>query len=312
MGNHPTTQNQPIKLECFHAMELPADAGQSFPEEICLLKWGENQTTKGIVRVGPKTLASFSANQKERGYEKVALDYEHNTLPGTPEYDRTQEPREVAGYAMPIIRAGEGLFLSAIKLTADGETKSKNFADLSPAVELDANREVVFLHSTALCRNGSVHGLEIGFFSTQPSTQNQKPMDQITLQDLATALGCEATKEAVLAKLGTLASLLAMPKEIEAMSARVKVVEAFSVTATHDANEAERARLIADSTKDGQIIPLSAETLKTVDIAVLRDLVKNAPKNVVPLSAAGKPTGAQADDVTGSARLARAWSTLKK
>ena len=135
--------------------------GAPLPDRIKLLSWGRNDSIQGLIIVGHVTAARLAIEQKSRGFGEVALDFEHNTVPGSPEYERSQEPRRVAAYGTPTVRAGEGLFLENMRWTPAGVEAARLYRDLSPSVALDDQREVTFVHSAALVRNGAVHGLHL-------------------------------------------------------------------------------------------------------------------------------------------------------
>jgi hypothetical protein len=63
-------------------------AAKDLPSRLKLLNWGKNETVKGPVTVGPETLRSLSANQKSVGFEHIALDYNHQTVPSSPNFKK--------------------------------------------------------------------------------------------------------------------------------------------------------------------------------------------------------------------------------
>ncbi len=65
---------------------LSADA---LPLRIKLLNWGSNPSLKGDIKVGSKTLAALPSNQAKHGYDRVGIDYEHQSVPQHPNF---QEP----------------------------------------------------------------------------------------------------------------------------------------------------------------------------------------------------------------------------
>lgn len=140
-----------------------AAALKDLPARIKLLNWGRNETVKGPVFVTETTAALLPQNQKRLGFDRVALDYEHNTVEGTDEFKRTTEPRKVAAFGVPLVVAGDGLYLDELQWTPSGKENAREYCDLSPAPLLSGARDVVFLHSSALCRQGAVEGLS--FFS---------------------------------------------------------------------------------------------------------------------------------------------------
>jgi Mu-like prophage I protein len=169
--------------------------GGSLPTRLKLLNWGTNDTVQGPVIVDDSCVEVFSANQRSLGFERVALDFEHNTVPGSPEYERTKEPRDIAAQGAPRIVRGDGLYLEDLTWFNVGKDKAPTYEDLSPAVKWDDSKRLIFMHSTALTRNGAVYGLT--FLSAKiMSNQNQQLADAgkfITLAALAGAIGLAAT-----------------------------------------------------------------------------------------------------------------------
>jgi hypothetical protein len=64
------------------------DASKGLPDKVLLFKWGHNETVNGPVEVNEFTVATVPRMQKAAGFDTVALDYEHNTVPGSREYNR--------------------------------------------------------------------------------------------------------------------------------------------------------------------------------------------------------------------------------
>lgn len=185
-------------------------ASPNLPDKLKILNWGENPSVEGPILVGEKSARFLDFNQKTMGFAEVALDFEHNTVPGTPEYERTKEPRPVAAYGVPRIVHGDGLYLENLRWTPDGKASAINYADLSPAIRCDkGSGEVVFVHSTALTRNGAVH--ELSFHSAQlgnkPKDHNMKD-ETISVAELAAAFGLKdtSTKAEVLGALKSLST----------------------------------------------------------------------------------------------------------
>jgi phage I-like protein len=152
---------------------------KGLPRRLKLLNWGVNQTVYGPVIVNETTAALLPMNQKKLGFDTIALDYEHNTVPKTPEFERTKEPREIAANGVPLVVPGEGLFFDALEYTPSGRQNHLNYHDLSPTPKLSDKGEVVFLHSVALCRQGAVEDLHyfsvtLGTADDEQSNQNQE------------------------------------------------------------------------------------------------------------------------------------------
>lgn len=128
------------------------------PARIVGLKWGDNDTAQGKIKVGEKTLAASKTWDKS-GYSEVAIDFNHNTVPTHPSYKG--EPAPIAGMSALSVEPGVGLVFGPIEWNADGIAHRKNYPDFSPAVVLDDEGEVIFCHSAALVRNGAVRDLRV-------------------------------------------------------------------------------------------------------------------------------------------------------
>lgn len=129
------------------------------PSKVKLLNWGENKTTVGPVFVDDETARVFSANQRAIGRERVPVDFEHNTVPGTPEYNRSYEPRPIAGHSALVCMAGKGIFAEGITWTDTGLALAANYEDVSLAPMLDKEKRVVAAHSWALTHAGAAPGM---------------------------------------------------------------------------------------------------------------------------------------------------------
>lgn len=295
-------------------------SGEKLPDRLKILGWGNSKTAKGDV-----TLSDFSASaigsQGSFGFGEIALDFEHNTVPGSPEYERTQEPRSVAGYGRPEVVKGDGLYLTGIRWTPEGEKAAKNFADLSPAVQLDKRGQVVFVHSAALTRNGAVEGLH--FFSASGRPGEETKTMAIEIADLAPILGlnADASKEVVLSKLKERLTVEHKPitafsvmidgkesqfgaPEILALSAKVSELETKAKKIEDEREASERVAVINAFSAEGKVPlgedkkPIALDTLKTFSVGELKRLLANTPKTVV-LSAGHKSGDPAAPELKG-------------
>lgn len=270
------------------------------PERIKLLSWGENPSVKGVIRVNERTIAHLAQDQGARGFGEVALDFEHNTVPGSAEYERSQEPRKVAAYGVPKVVPNEGLYLEGLRWTPTGQAEALNFADLSPAVQTEADGTVRFLHSVALVRNGAVEGLS--FFSVDLKGENHMEKTNIlTLTAVAAALGlgAEATEAEVCGKLKTLSAPATAPdlkpleEKIAALEGKLTTLSAELSAGTTAAVEREKGELIARFSAEGRVPKngegqvYSAEELKGLDVATLKLLHANTPVTVSLSARAG-------------------------
>lgn len=307
----------PANITALRAISNGYKAGGALPAELKVLAWGRNETTKGVVVVDEETVKVFAANQRALGFERVALDYEHNTVPGSEEYSRTKEPREIAGHAVPVVRLGDGLYLTACEWTPSGQMNAANFPDLSPAVGLDAAGRVLFAHSAALCRNGSVYDL------TLLSAGDPGAPDIMTPELKALLDGLNANLTALAAQVTTLASEVAalkgaspaLPPEMTALSAtitalgaKVTTLETQLSSGVAAAQAAQVNDLVQRFTREGRVPkgttgqPLDDAALRALSVDQLGLLLANTPATV-PLAARGKaaagegrPKGATAEE----------------
>jgi hypothetical protein len=148
-----------MRLFSYNSLANKVGDGTDLPSRIKIFNWGVNKTLKGDVIVNDKTAKVFSSNQKAMGRDTIVLDFEHNTVPKTPEYERTKEPRPVAGHFIAEVVMGDGVYLAAQDWTADGQASARNYKDLSPAPYVDDDGVLIGLHSCALTQTGAVFDL---------------------------------------------------------------------------------------------------------------------------------------------------------
>ena len=291
--------------------------GEKLPEHLQLLQWGRNESAKGPILFDEKSVAVLNANQARLGFGRVALDFEHNTVPGSPEFARTQEPRPVAGYGTIEAVPERGLFLSAMTWTPRGTEHARDYEDLSPAVAQDEEGRVVFLHSAALTRNGAVY--DLSFFSApsgleiETATKPHTPMPDTTgadfqaLQTTLTKLSADLT-----ARLDALEKRIpADPSEqIKTLSASVEALQKQIKDTSDAATTLERDRVIRLFAAEGKVPrdadgkELSDEQLGKMDVPTLKLLCANTP-STVPLHAR-KAKEKPGTELKGLARVAAA------
>ena len=256
--------------------------GAALPARLKILNWGANETIDGPVTAGPRTADRLAANQRQAGYERVAIDFDHCTVAGTGAHrDLTAagQPPLIFGYGRVQPVPGDGIWLEDVTWTPLGLQHARNFEDLSPALR-EADGEVVLIHSVALTPNGKVNGLQ--FFSA--TLTNHTTMTN----ELAELLGLPATtsQENLLAELK---KRLAAPALLP-LSARLDALELKLHAHTAATLDAERDRLVRLFAADGKVPKratgetYSAAELKTLDPDTLRLLHANTPVTV-PLAA---------------------------
>lgn len=279
-------------------------SGDSLPTRKVVVPWGTSQAVDGPVTVDSSSAQAFSAFQRAQGWDRVCLDYEHNTLPGTPAFKESREPRDVAAFGVPELIPGEGIVLNGMEWTPDGVKKASNFCDISPAlVFAPGTRIVIGLHSVALTRAGAIEGLS-AFSVSLPDPQpiGDKTMERAVLiallgldssatdaqiQEAAQKLG------AVLKQLGNgdICAFSAQVQQLKTLLDQVKgidlktistQVEAFSAIgkASKDGIEGLAVRL---SKAEQMISAFSADALMSARQAII-DQAKRDGK-VLPFSA---------------------------
>jgi phage I-like protein len=328
-------------------IENKALASADLPSRIKLLNWGVNKTIKGDVLVNERTVEALAANQAAEGFDKIALDFNHNSLPGHPNYKA--DPREVAAYGVPEIIPGDGLYLRDVEWTPAGRQYAKNYCDLSPTPRLE-NGVVVFLHSVALCPQGAVEGLS--FFSA-PEKSNPNPkdtsMDYKKLLLLLLGLDEKATDEAISQaatawkdKLSAMSAVFDSLKgvDLKALSALGEKIKGVDLTALSAAvqgvtveqftalsarvdglvkngDKSAREAILARAASEGKVIPLNADQINGIPLSALETMVeklpvtvpleKRTPANVTPLSVSNE-TGADAEVMKTLGIAKEAWT----
>ena len=294
------------------AVSLSADAAQ-LPRRIKVLNWGDNPNCHGK-RVNVGALFVKCLNADTYPYRKVALDFEHNTFPGTAAYKESKEPRPVAGFGTIEAVEGDGVYITMSSWTPDGEKMAANYADVSAGAVTDKEGNLVAVASVALCRAGAVDGMDFveaplsgGISSAlsgiinqgraepghQDNQKGQQAMDYKALLLKALGLGEDATDEAIQAALAE--KFEKKPTEEEQKAAlhaivAKEVAEAFKpieekVAALSAAAVAhEKADLIAEAAREGKVIALSADAIGKITVDDLKATIEKTPVTV-PLNA---------------------------
>ena len=287
------------------SVSLSADAAR-LPRRIKVLNWGDNPNCHGKrVNVGPLFAKCLSAPVYP--YRQVALDFEHNTFPGTAAYKESREPRPVAGFGSIEAVEGKGVYLTMSSWTPEGERMAVNYADVSAGAVTDRDGNVVAVSSVALCRAGAVDGMDFveaplsGGVSSALSgiiNDNQegtKAMDFKALLIKSLGLGDDATDEAIQAALAK--ALEKKPEDNRdeqqaAMSAAVKAavaeamkpIEAKVAALSASALAHEKQDLVAEAAREGKVVALSADALAKLSLDDLRATIAKTAVTV-PLSA---------------------------
>ena len=285
---------------------------RALPNRIKVLNWGDNPNCHGK-RVNVGALFVKCLNAETYPYRKVALDFEHNTFPGTEAYKESQEPRPVAGFGEIEAVEGDGVYITMSSWTPEGEKMAVNYADVSAGAVVDEEGNLIAVASVALCRAGAVEGMDFveaplsggvssalsGIINNQerglkPAApiQKGKAMDYKALLLKILGLGEDATDEAIQAALDAAGKKPTEEEQKAALSAAVKaaVAEAVKpinekVAALSAAAEAhEKADLIAEAAREGKVVALGADAIEKITVEDLKATIAKTPVTV-PLSA---------------------------
>jgi phage I-like protein len=270
------------------------------PTRIRVAPWGETATVNPelpLIRINERTLAMLSANQRRYGFERIALDYEHNTVPGSPEHKRSAEPRPIAAHGTLEVVPGEGLFLCNLEWTPAGPANAANYPDVSPAVACDSEGNVLFVHSVALTRAGAANGLRFATLSVESMDAEQEAADEDERVESEESqdkemMAMDPKLKGMLCKIMKLDAATvsdeAVASGLDALGerlARLDTMDGSITTLSASVVDMQRELVLAQSRMDGKVIPLSADSIKAMDLPALRDMVSKLPPNVVPLSA---------------------------
>ena len=266
------------------------------PSRIKIGKWGRNETGKGAgFTINERTAAVLPMVQHKLSFDRVALDFQHNTCPTVDADGKTVEPKEpqkIAAMGTPRVVKGEGLFLENLDWTPEGKEAALggHYPDLSPAVKMNDAGEVLFLHSAGLCRQGDVMDLQlfsaalnagqlVKFSAALTSTSNNMDHKKLLLillglPETATDSDIETGAKAFAAKIGNVG-------EVTAFSASLKTLTENVGALTSRLEKADKDAVLAQAIRDGKVVPFSAQKLGLADFTAL---VAELPANVVPLA----------------------------
>ena len=292
------------------AVSLSADAAK-LPRRIKVLNWGDNPNCHGK-RVNVGALFVKCLNADTYPYRKVALDFEHNTFPGTAAYKESKEPRPVAGFGTIEAVEGDGVYITMSSWTPEGERMAVNFADVSAGAVTDKDGNLVAVASVALCRAGAVDGMDFveaplsgdvssalsgiinqeGGLKPAAPIQKGKAMDYKALLLKLLGLGEDATDEAIQAALDAAGKKPTQEKQDAALSAAVKAAVAEAVKPIEEKVAAlsaaavahEKADLIAEAAREGKVVALSADAIGKITVEDLKATIAKTPVTV-PLNA---------------------------
>lgn len=302
---------------------------KELPSRLQIGKWGRNETGKGGgFTINERTAAILPRVQHALSYDRVALDFEHNTVP-TVDKDGKEvppvEPQKIAATGIPEVVRGEGLFLKDLKWTPEGSEHAigGHYPDLSPAVKMNEAGEVLFLHSAGICRQGSVMDLQL--FSaalnagqlakfSAASNSTSTTMDHkkllliiLGLPETASDTEIETGAKSFAAKIGKIDTT----GTVETFSAALKPLNEAIAALTAKSEQAEKDTILAKAIALGKIVPHSATKLGLADFKSLCD---ELPAGIVPIGQrtvegvktfSASITSGQGGDASADAEVAR-------
>lgn len=284
---------------------------KELPARVRVAKWGRNESVKGAFTVNETTARLLPAMQRTVGFDTIALDFEHNTVPATDAFKADKEPRKVAAHGVPRVIPGEGLFIENLRWTPEGEASVKggHHPDLSPAIKTNDAGEVVFVHSAALCRQGAVPDLQVFSAALTPaqitafsaaSHTHFPSMDYKQLLLLLLGLDAHATDADITTAAKTFATKLAeaagQSQEIKTLSATLKTLGEKFAALEKGQEAAEKSAITAHAVAAGKVITAAVSELP---LESFRKIVAELPANQVPL-AQRTPEGVKAFSATGA------------
>jgi hypothetical protein len=91
--------------------------GEMLPRRLKFFAWGDNKSTDGNFRAGERTSSELPANQKKYDFERVAIDFNHCSVPGTDTYKdllKVGQPPLIFGYGRVEAVPNDGIYLEDI------------------------------------------------------------------------------------------------------------------------------------------------------------------------------------------------------
>jgi phage I-like protein len=238
-----------------------AQGEKGLPQRILVLAWGDHDTTKGKVICDATTMQQLAAYNATQNWDRIALDFEHNSVPGSPSYQG--EPVKIAGYGTLQLVAGEGIYLLMSSWTPQGKEYAAggHYGDLSPVVKVNERNEVIGLHSVALCRHGATPGLV--FLSAAAPVQHPAS----SIQDQASSIQHPASKsmtpEQLVAELAKILGLAADAPPADILAAlTTKMGDSEKELTAMKAKSKEDAKTLSAATKGDDTLKLLSTQLK--------------------------------------------------
>lgn len=294
---------------------VPLAAEPGLPPRMRILRWGNNPNARNKrVHVGRALVESLRRDNYP--YRTIPLDFEHNTLPGTPAYKETREPRLVAAHCKVEVVEGDGVYIVPLRWTPEGEQRLAHYCDLSASPLTRADGEVVAVVSAALCRVGAVPDIELPTPLSASILLEQNEVTKMNWKEMVCkALGLDpaiATDDEIVTKLAEAlnkapeatalnaaieAAVKPLREELNGLKGEAKAatsgegisaqVEALSASVTALGKELikrDKQALLEQARLEGKVIALNASAVEAMNLDDLQEHIKQVPVTV-PLSA---------------------------
>lgn len=291
-----------MHLVSFSAGDLAApEAGKPLPTEILICPWEKKDTKKGVILCGATTEQVLMRNQMAaKRHPRVALDFEHNTVPESPSF---QADAKVAAWGTLDMRPGKGIFLSAVEWTPEGEShvRGGHAKGISPAAARNDDGEVIFIHSAGLCKHQEIDGLTLFSASADLrdliTTANQTTTNDMDLKAVIKLtnifLGSagldlipdSATVEQIEALAGKGADKIkeAMGKGKEKETETATTFSAEITAMRKELDGIKKDGILSAAIRDGKIVAFTADEIDKMDLATFSSHVSKLEAGKVPM-----------------------------
>lgn len=281
------------KITALMGISNQALASGELPKRIKIFNWGANPSDKGVFKVTPLTIAALQKQVADKSYERIVVDFEHNSLKGHPNYQ--PPPRHHAGYGNVEAIAGDGVYLSAVDYTPAGKRYARDNSDISPVPVHTDDGTIIGLISCALLPNGSLHN--VTYFSAELPQAALSANHQTKETEMADITALEASLDkltsenqtlrteltALSGKLPDAAKLTALESKsgtletlITALTAKITALETADLKRAKDA-------LLAGAAQAGKVVALAADVIGMMTTKQLEDHIA-ALQATVPVS----------------------------
>lgn len=283
----------PLTFATAPSLRIEVNAAGDLPKRIKVLGWGENSGANGKFILNSASAALLAANQKATGYQRIAIDFEHNSVRTSPTYKG--EPVSVAGHGDVEVVPGEGLFLNNVSWTQKGREHiaAGDYPDISPALTTNPRRETTFIHSVGAVRNGAIDGLTFSLNSADGALAtllNQIQPNSATMLDpkalLLKLLGLsadatdeqieDAAEKAGKAATGEVEMNAAPAEQIKKLETNVAALTQLVERIQTNSSAGEIAALKAQAAREGKVIPASVLSLE-LNAAQLGSIIADLP-----------------------------------